>query len=66
MKGGFTQDQIAVVGETMWQFSSALAQTCTVLFQGRTEWLNALGLHARRKDGSGTSRRVRGRGVGAG
>ena len=119
MKGGFTQDQIAVIGETeqllhearydpqfaemmrargyneeswahgesllndakaagrakeqaestklgatntyerqreeMWQFSSALAQTCTVLFQGRTEWLNALGLHARRKDGNGTS-----------
>ena len=123
MKGGFTQDQIAVIGETeqllhearydpqfaemmrargyneeswahgesllndakaagrakeqaestklgatntyerqreeMWQFSSALAQTCTVLFQGRTEWLNALGLHARRKDGNGTSQIAR-------
>lgn len=41
--------------DKVWQQSSALARTCAVLFQGRTDWLNALGLHGRRKDGSGTS-----------
>ncbi|MCB9077488.1 MAG: hypothetical protein H6631_07845 [Anaerolineaceae bacterium] len=41
--------------EQAWQQSSALARTCVVLFQGHTDRLNALGLHGRRKDGSGTS-----------
>ena len=42
--------------EQAWEQSSALAQACTVLFQGKAEWLSELGLHGRRKDGDGTSR----------
>ena len=41
--------------EQVWAHSSALAQSCVSLFQGQTDVLNALGLHARRKDGNGTS-----------
>lgn len=41
--------------DQIWEQSSSLARTCTVLFQGQTDWLNALGLHGRRKNGNGTS-----------
>ena len=41
--------------EQVWAHSSALAQSCVSLFQGQTDVLNALGLHARRKDGNGVS-----------
>ena len=38
--------------EQLWAHSSTLSQSCVTLFQGQTEFLNALGLHARRKDGN--------------
>lgn len=41
--------------DQLWAHSSALAQSCVSLFQGQTDILNALGLHARRKDGNGIS-----------
>ena len=39
----------------LWTYSSTLSQSCVSLFQGETDYLNALGLHARRKDGNGVS-----------
>ena len=41
--------------EKIWAHSSTLSQSCVSLFQGQTDFLNALGLHARRKDGNGGS-----------
>ncbi|MCB9079695.1 MAG: hypothetical protein H6631_18980 [Anaerolineaceae bacterium] len=41
--------------DALWVHSSALSQSCVNLFQGETDYLNALGLHARRKDGNGIS-----------
>ena len=42
--------------EQIWLQSSALTRTCILLFQGRADWLNALGLHRGRKGDDGTSR----------
>lgn len=41
--------------DLIWAHSSTLAQSCVTLFQGQTDYLNALGLHGRRKDENGTS-----------
>ncbi|MCB0170037.1 MAG: hypothetical protein KDJ97_05750 [Anaerolineae bacterium] len=41
--------------DALWVHSSSLSQSCVNLFQGETDYLNALGLHARRKDGNGIS-----------
>lgn len=41
--------------DELWVHSSTLSQICISLFQGETDYLNALGLHGRRKDGNGVS-----------
>lgn len=41
--------------DQIWRHSNTLSQSCVMLFQGQTDYLNALGLHARRKDGNGVS-----------
>ncbi|MCB9078477.1 MAG: hypothetical protein H6631_12835 [Anaerolineaceae bacterium] len=42
--------------ESLWTQSSLLSQSCVTLFQGQTDYLNALGLHGARRDGNGISR----------
>ncbi|MCB9077035.1 MAG: hypothetical protein H6631_05560 [Anaerolineaceae bacterium] len=61
----FEQAQSAKLGATntvkqrrdqMWTHSSTLSQSCVALFQGQTDYLNALGLHGGRKDSTEVSR----------